>query len=106
METLEEGTTRIVQVTEIIVPYTVKDVKPELPKETSGVRKSSRVKFQTKQDYIPRMTGSKYAVTVAHLEDHGALHPDAHILYMRIQEEHLDLITAIMAQLSLKVILK
>ena len=49
------------------------------------------------------MTGSNYAVDLYQLEDHGSLHPDAHILSMNIQEEQPDVITAIMAQLSLKV---
>ena len=52
------------------------------------------------------MTGSKYVVDLYQLEDHGALHPDAHILSMKMQEEQPDVITAIMAQLSLKVRLK
>ena len=46
---------------------------------------SSRVKFQTKQDYTSIIIGFKYAVAVAHLEDHGALHPDTHKLYIKIQ---------------------
>ena len=72
----------------IIVPHTVQYMKPECPKEIPGVRKSSRLKFQTKQDYISRITGSKYAVSVAQLEDHGALHLDANVFLMKMQEEH------------------
>ena len=68
--------------------------------------KSSRVKFQMKQYYIRSMTGSKYAVYLYQLEDHGALHPDAHIVSMKMQEEQPDIITEIMAQISLKVRLK
>ena len=49
------------------------------------------------------MTGSKYAVNVAYLEYHGALHTDAHMFFMKIQEEHPDIITTIMTQLLLKV---
>ena len=45
------------------------------------------------------MTGSKYAVDVVQLEDHRALHPDAHILFVQIQEERTDIITEIMTQL-------
>ena len=48
------------------------------------------------------MRGSKYAIDVAQLEYHGALHLDAHMLFMKIQEEHPDVIKAIMTQLSLK----
>ena len=47
------------------------------------------------------MTGSKYDVDVAQLEDHGALHPDSHMLFMKIQEEQPDIIAAIITQLSL-----
>ena len=81
-------------------------MQPERPNEIPGVYKSSRVKFQMKQDYIPSMTGSKYAVDMYQLEYHGALHPDVHILSMKMQEEQPDVITVIMAQLSLKVRLK
>ena len=81
-------------------------MKPELPKEIPGVRKSSRIKFQTKQEYIPSMTGSKYTVAVAHLKDHRALHQDAQMFFMKIQEEQPDIITEIMTQLFLKAGLK
>ena len=30
------------------------------PEETPGVRRLSRVKFQTKPDYIPSVSGNKY----------------------------------------------
>ena len=52
------------------------------------------------------MKGSKYAVAVAQLEYHGALHPDAHMLFIKIQEEQPDIITEIMAHLSLNAGLK
>ena len=48
------------------------------------------------------MTGSKYAVNVDQLEDHGAIHPDAHMFFRKIQEEQPGIITAIMTQFSLK----
>ena len=83
---LEEGLTRILQVTEIMAPHTVQEMKPELPKET-------------KQDYISIMIGSKYAVSVASLDDHIVLHTDAQMLFMQIQEEQPEIITAIMTQL-------
>ena len=47
------------------------------------------------------MTGSKYAIALAQLEDHGALHLDAHMLFMKIQEEQPDVITTIITQISL-----
>ena len=48
------------------------------------------------------MTGSKYAIDVDQLEYYGVLHPDAHMLFMKMVEEYPDSITAIMTQLSLK----
>ena len=46
--------------------------------EIQGVRRSTRIKFQPKEPYVPSMTGSKYAVATALLtiQDHGALPPD------------------------------
>ena len=61
-------------------------MKPERPNKIPGVRKSSRVTFETKQDYIPITPGYKYTIDVAQLEDHGALHTDAHILFMKMQK--------------------
>ena len=49
------------------------------------------------------MTGSKYAVTVAQLEDYGELHPDAHMFFMKMQEKQPDILTAIMTQVFLEV---
>jgi hypothetical protein len=49
------------------------------------------------------MSGSKYAVAVAQLENHGALHPDAHMMfYQSMVENQPDVVAAIMTQLSLK----
>ena len=50
---------------EIIAPHTVQEyMQPERPNKIRGVCKSSRLKFQMKQDYIPIMTGSKYDVDI------------------------------------------
>ena len=48
--------------------------------EIPGVQRSTRIKFQPKEPYVPSMTGSKYAAATALLtiQDHGALHPDLH----------------------------
>ena len=48
------------------------------------------------------MTGYKYAISVAQLEDHGLLHPDEHIFFMKIQEEQPYTIRENITQLSLK----
>ena len=48
------------------------------------------------------MTESNYAVTVAHLGDHGSLHPYEHMFFNKIQEEQTDIILEIMTELSLR----
>ena len=49
------------------------------------------------------MIGSKYAVDVEQLEDHGALHPYAHIFLRKVyKKEYPDIIAEIMTQISLK----
>ena len=70
-----------------------------MPNETLGVRKSSRVKFQRKQDYIPIMIGSNYAIYVVQLEYYEALHTYTHILFMQMQEGNINTITSIITQL-------
>ena len=52
------------------------------------------------------MTGSKYAINMDQLEDNGALHMEAHMFFMKMQEEQPDIIAAIMTQLLLKAGLK
>jgi len=49
------------------------------------------------------MTGSKYAIAVAQLQDYGVLHPDTHLLFCQcaIADEP-DVVARIMTQLSLK----
>ena len=61
-------------------------MQPELPNKIPGVHKYSRVHFKTKQYYIPRMAGYKYAVALDRLEHHGSPHTDAHMFFMKIQE--------------------
>ena len=56
------------------------------------MRRSSRVKYQTKPDYTPSMTGKSYET----------IHPDAHMLFQDTVEERPDVVAAIMTQLSLK----
>jgi hypothetical protein len=69
------------------------------PEITPGVRRSTRVRMQTRDNnYIPSMSGnSKYAYAVTQLERHGALHPDAH-MFVQSDMYHAepDVIAAIM----------
>ena len=44
------------------------------------------------------MTGYKYAVAMAQLKYEGALHPDFHMFFMKIQEEQPDTIREIVTQ--------
>ena len=64
------------------VPY--EEVAPggEIPE----VRRSTRIKLQTKEPYVPSMTGSKYAAATALLtiQDHVALHPDLHRQFCQV----------------------
>ena len=89
MEPLKEGpqpghNTELAPVPESTATETVQEsIKPEGPDEIPGVRNYTRVKFQTRQYYIPIMKGSKYAMYVNQLEYYGALHLDAHILFMQ-----------------------
>jgi hypothetical protein len=78
------------------------------PDEITGVRRSTRLKFQTKQDYIPSMSGSsKYAYAVTQLETQAVLHPDLHMfLQSDFYQSEPAAVAAIMTQLSLKVGLK
>ena len=83
-------------------------IEPTAPDEIPGVRRSNRVKFQTKQAYIPSLSGSsKYAFAVTQLETQGVLHPDAHMFFqMNMYRCEPDVVAAIMTQLSLKAGLK
>jgi hypothetical protein len=78
------------------------------PAEITGVRRSTRVKFQTKQAYIPSLSGSsKYAFAVTQLEQQGVLHPDSHMFFQQdMYRCEPDVVAAIMTQLSLKAGLK
>jgi hypothetical protein len=59
-------------------PVAVIPVPAAAPEEIPGVRRSTRVRVQTKPGYTPSMTGSsKYAYAVAQMERAQALHPDA-----------------------------
>ena len=68
-----------------------------------GVRRSTRIKFQPKEPYVPSMTCSKYAATteLPTIQDHVALHPDLHRQFCQVEmQEKPDVVAVIMAQLS------
>ena len=75
---------------QIIYPYVISLAAGELqvtilpeniatPEEISGVRRSSRVKFQTKPDYIPSMSGKMYETVNTQVEYEETLNPYAHM---------------------------
>ena len=76
------------------------------PEEIPGVRRSTRIKFKRKPEYIPSMKGNRYAYAVTQLEDHGVIYPEAHMLFQEGTQSEPDVIAAIMMQLSLKAGLK
>jgi hypothetical protein len=90
---------------ETVAPTKIETVAPP---EIPGVRRSTRVKFQTKQAYIPSLSGSsKYAFAVTQLEQQGVLHPDSHMFFQQdMYRCEPDVVAAIMTQLSLKAGLK
>ena len=84
-----------------------KEVAPGF--EIPGVRRSTRIKFQPKEQYVPIMTGSKYAAATSLLtiQDHGALHLELHRQFYQVEmQEQPDVVAVIITQLSLKMGLK
>ena len=73
--------------------------------EIPRVRRSTRIKFQQKEPYVPSMTGSNYdaATALLTIQDHEALHPDLHRKFCQVEmQEQPDVVAVIMTQLSLK----
>ena len=61
------------------LPVKILPTKIDTPEETQGVRRSSRVKFQTKPYYIPSMSGKKYENVNNQIECEETLHLYAHM---------------------------
>ena len=78
----------------------------EEPNQSTGVRRSTGSKVQLKKVYVPSMSGKKYEKVMAQLDKLGTLHADAHLLFNLSVEEPPSVVSAIMTQLSLKVLLK
>ena len=57
----------------------------EGPDEVPEAQKFTRVKFQRRQNDVPRTVGSIYAVAVAYLDNHGKLLLDAHMFFITKQ---------------------
>lgn len=81
--------------------------EPSTGVQTTGVRRSTRTRFQAKPDYIPSWKGNKYEIAMAQFESDGVLHPDLHMSFFQdMAEEMPDVVALIMTQMSLKAGLK
>ena len=60
---------------------TIYPTKIVTPEETPGVRRSSRVQYQTKLDHIPSMSGKQYKIVNNQLEYEEILNSDDKILF-------------------------
>jgi hypothetical protein len=86
--------------TETPAPVALLEQAPEL-------RRSTRVRSQTKQGYTPSLSGSKYSYAVTQLESQWVLNPDLHMFGQEaFYQADPDVVAAIMTQLSLKAGLK
>ena len=77
--------------------------------QSTGVRRSTRVKFAAKAPYVPSMSGKRYATAMAQLaeDNHGALHPDLHAGFMQHMIDKAPKVVArVMTQMSMKAGLK
>jgi hypothetical protein len=87
-------------------------VQPAVPAVEPAVqplelRRSTRIRKQTDQGYVPSMTGTKYSYAVTQLESHGVLFPDAHMFVQAdFYQYEPDIVAMVMTQLSLKAGLK
>jgi hypothetical protein len=78
-----------------------------LPAQAPELRRSARVRSHTNHGYTPSLSGSKYSYAVTQLESQGVLNPDSHMFLQEdFYQAELDVVTAIMTQLSLKACLK
>ena len=82
-------------------------VADSTPAQPTGVRRSGRIRQQTKQLNIPSFKGKSYDVAAASVGATPVQHPDAHFATLGdALEAEPDVVSAIMTQLSLKAGLK
>jgi hypothetical protein len=79
-------------------------VAPTQDPEIPGVRRSTRVRVQTKPQYEPSFSGKKYGVAASQLDFPDILHPDSHLIFSQLTEEIAPeaAVAIIMTQLSLR----
>jgi hypothetical protein len=84
-------------------PTPTEPVAPTQNPEIPGVRKSTRVRVQTKPQYQPSFNGKKYEVAASQLDFPDILHPDSHLIFSQLTEEIApEAVAIIMTQLSLR----
>jgi len=107
LETIQEDEQRQVQFEPDPVevePTAAMEETGEDQHQIPGVRRSARVRTQTNPGYEPSMSGKKYEYIAAQYEDHGVMHPDAHMMEPNgMYPAEPDVVAMIMTQLSLKV---
>ena len=84
----------------LVEPEAQEVPKDDTPELIPGVCRSQRVRTQTKQSYVPSISGTKYETIMAQLEQHGTLHPDAHMFFNQALEKEPTIVSVIMIQLS------
>lgn len=88
-----------------IVPGAPNNI-PDAPNELPGVRRSTRATIKT-QNYIPAMSGKKYAYAAAQLDKIPVIYPDTYMFHQKeLYQAEPDVVAAIMTQLSLKMGMK
>ena len=83
----------------LVEPEAQEAPKDDTPELIPGVRISQRVRTQTKQPYVPSMSGTKYETIMDQLEQHGTLHPDTQMFFNQELEEKPTMVSVIMTQL-------
>ena len=65
----------------LVKPEAQEVLKDDNPELIQVVRRSQRVRTQTKKSYVPSMSGTNYETIMAQLEQNGTMHPDAHMFF-------------------------
>jgi hypothetical protein len=88
---------------EVVPAQAVPVPAPVAPPAETGFRRSTRVRTQASQGYIPSMEGSKYSYALTQLESQGVLNPDAH---MFTQDYFYQVEPAVVADIMTQLLLK
>jgi hypothetical protein len=93
-----------VQPAPVDTPAPAEPVAPTQDPEIPGVRRSTRVRVQTKPQCVPSFSGKKYEVATSQLDFLDiCLHPDSHLIFSQLTEDiALEAGAIIITQLSLR----